>query len=127
VLVDLGAEGEFAEGKIRVLEVEGRELGILRWNGEFYAFRNVCPHLGASVCKGTVRPFLTVAPDDPWQLTTDHNRPLIICPWHRWPFDAASGQSLVDRLRLRVYPIEADGGRVVVDVPPRREIAEATV
>jgi nitrite reductase/ring-hydroxylating ferredoxin subunit len=120
VHVELGAVDEFTDRKMRILEVEGRELGILRWGDSFYAFRNVCPHIGARVCTGAVRPVIKADRDNPWKLVVDDERPVIICPWHRWPFEVRDGRSLIDRLRLKTYPVSAVGGRVVVELPPPR-------
>jgi 3-phenylpropionate/trans-cinnamate dioxygenase ferredoxin subunit len=43
---------------------------------------------------------------------------ILVCPWHGWEFDLATGCSLLDpeRVRVRAYPARLEGGRVLVDM-----------
>ena len=50
----VAAVGEIAEGERKLVNVEGREIGVFNVKGEFYALLNRCPHAGASLCRGTV-------------------------------------------------------------------------
>lgn len=45
---------EIPEGGRRIVEVKGIEFGIFKVNGQFYAWRNICPHAGAPVCIGKI-------------------------------------------------------------------------
>jgi nitrite reductase (NADH) small subunit len=90
---EVGSLREFEEGVFRVLTVAGREVGVLRWKGELYAVRNVCPHFGAPICRGVVRDHL-VAGNVPGSLELQPDKPVLICPWHRWEFDMQTGRSV---------------------------------
>ena len=52
----------------QVFTVAGRSIGLIRSNGKVHAVRNVCPHKGAPVCRGTFRG--TMLPSDPGQIAT---------------------------------------------------------
>ena len=43
---------EIPPGERKIVELEGRSLGVFNINGEFYAVRNICPHQGAPLCEG---------------------------------------------------------------------------
>ncbi|HEY4099212.1 MAG TPA: Rieske (2Fe-2S) protein [Baekduia sp.] len=118
--MDVGAEDEFAEAVIRVVSVDGRDVGVLRWRGGWYAMRNICPHLGAPLCVGPLQAFLTV--DDPAgdEIVVDPTRPMLMCPWHRWEFDLSTGQSVGGKERVKTYPVRVQDGRVLVDLGARR-------
>lgn len=101
-----------AEGVI-IARVEGREIGVIldRETGELYALRNRCPHYGAPLCKGSVRPRLKGAPGR-YELDTQR---VLHCPWHGWQFDLVSGRSADDsKMRVAVYDARIESGRVLV-------------
>jgi nitrite reductase/ring-hydroxylating ferredoxin subunit len=112
-LVDVGDESEFDDGRLRIVDVGGKELGVLRWGEAWYAVRNVCPHLGAPVCLGRVQPLVTAA--GAHSLVVDRARPVLMCPWHRWEFDLDTGAAIGGRDAIRRYAVSVDGGRVLVD------------
>ena len=45
---------EIAEGGRKVVETGGVEIGVFRSNGEYFAWRNECPHQGGPVCQGVM-------------------------------------------------------------------------
>jgi nitrite reductase (NADH) small subunit len=116
-VIDVGAVDEFAEGTVTVRQAGAQEIGVIRWSDTLHAVRNVCPHQGAPICRGWLRPLLTVGVPGAAAPACDSNRPLLSCPWHGWEFDVGSGRALwSDRMRLRTYAIELRDGRVLVDV-----------
>ena len=51
----VGNPGDFAAGKMTVVEIDGREFYVTRLpSGEFRAFRNACPHKGAPLLEGVI-------------------------------------------------------------------------
>jgi 3-phenylpropionate/trans-cinnamate dioxygenase ferredoxin subunit len=116
-LIDVGAVEDFLEGRPKVVEVGGRELGIIHWRGAFYAVRNVCAHMGARLCLGTVTArMISDGPMSP--IEADYAHPVITCPWHGWTFDIGSGNSVFDprRFRVKSYPVLIQSGRVLVEL-----------
>jgi nitrite reductase/ring-hydroxylating ferredoxin subunit len=115
VSVDIGALDDFAEGTIRTVGVNGREVGIVRWNGDVHAIHNLCTHQGGPVCAGVLSGRLTAT--RPGDMELDAATPILACPWHGWEFDVRSGCALHDPLyRLRKFPVSVADGRVLVDI-----------
>jgi nitrite reductase (NADH) small subunit len=117
--VDVGSIDDFEEGRFSIVVVDAKELGILRMGDEFFAVRNVCAHVGAPVCLGTVAPNLGTE-EDGETLVLDRSRPTLICGWHRWEYDVRSGRQLIDRTnKLKTYPVTTSDKRVLVEMPSR--------
>ena len=51
---------EIPPGERKIVELEGRSLGIFNIDGDFYAVRNICPHQGAPLCEGRLTGLLGV-------------------------------------------------------------------
>jgi nitrite reductase (NADH) small subunit len=101
---NVGQAEDYADGTVRITRVRDWEIGIVRWRGEFYAIRNVCPHLGGTLC-GSVRAHLT-AEGPGATITRDETRPMLVCAWHKWEFDLAQARALVDTsMRIKMYPV----------------------
>jgi nitrite reductase (NADH) small subunit len=112
---DVGAVAEFAEGRMRIVGVAGREIGIARWNGTVYAVNNLCPHQSGPVCSGILSGRLTAG--TPGEMELDVDVPILACPWHGWEFDLRTGKALHDpHHRLRIFPVRVENGRTLVDL-----------
>lgn len=115
MFVDVGACDEFEEGVARVVMASGRQLGVVRWRGEVFAVRNICPHQLGPICGGHTMPL--IAPGDDGVARVHDDTLVIICPWHSWEFEARTGKATwSDRFKLKTYPAKVEGGRVLVDV-----------
>lgn len=95
------------QGATRVT-VGGRPLAVFRL-GEHVAVTDAeCPHAGGPLHEGTVV------------------RGCVVCPWHGYRFDLASGECLdVPGLSLQVYPSSIEKGAVWVGLPPRQTERQA--
>jgi nitrite reductase (NADH) small subunit len=120
---DVGHVSEFQEGTVRVVVADARDIGVLRWRHEWFAVRNVCPHLGAALCEGRVQSFLDADTSSDGGLIVDGSRPMLMCPWHRWEFDLRTGWSVRGGERVKTHPVTVRDGRVLIDVssPVARE------
>lgn len=105
---------ELPPGARRVVEVDGRAIGVVNTGKGLYAFRDVCPHQGASLCAGTVGG--TMLPADPHEYVYGLEAQVIRCPWHGWEFDLETGRALFDPAkRVKTFPVSVEDGVVVVD------------
>jgi nitrite reductase/ring-hydroxylating ferredoxin subunit len=105
---------EFPPGERRVVRAGGREIGVFRIEDRFFAVRNRCPHQGGPLCVGRVFP--RVVSDVPGVFRLDEGPPLLVCPWHGWQYDMASGQSYVPGdPHVRSYDVTVEPGRVIAD------------
>ena len=109
---------EIPPGGRKIVELQGRSIGVFNVGGEFFAIRNVCPHKGGPLCRGVVTGFVTA--DTPGRYEYLRRGEIIRCPWHGWEFDIRTGQSWIDPKRLRVkrYPVAVEevtpGGQAAV-------------
>ena len=114
---------ELPPGTRKIVDVAGRQIGVFNIGGEFFALRNRCPHQGADLCRGDLVGLLES--DGPGSYRFDPSHRLLVCPWHGWEFDVATGQSYFDPLRTRVrpFPVSVEDGRTVasgLEAPPSR-------
>jgi 3-phenylpropionate/trans-cinnamate dioxygenase ferredoxin subunit len=115
VKFDVGCVEEFREGLVKIVDVKGREIGVLMWDGIPYAVRNACPHQAGPVCAGIVS--RKIASDHVGELRLDRETPVLTCPWHAWEFDVRTGQLLADPTqRVKTYRAEVNDGRIMVSV-----------
>jgi 3-phenylpropionate/trans-cinnamate dioxygenase ferredoxin subunit len=75
----------------RIVRVGGREIGVFRIDGRYFAVRNRCPHQGGPLCAGRIVP--RIVSDEPGSFRVDADAPLVVCPWHGWQYDMRSGKS----------------------------------
>lgn len=84
---------------ITAVKIQGRNVALTRWEGQLYAFSNICPHAAARLSDGTL---------SRWKVT---------CPDHGYCFDIRSGQILWPEdefYRLPRYPVKEEAGTVRV-------------
>ncbi len=126
---------EIPEGGCKIVKItrgkSGVELGVFRLSGQFYAYRNICPHAGAPVCEGKIAG--TTRPSRVYEYDYTEDIRVVRCPWHGWEFDIRTGRHLVDeRMKLKAidvavgpageepaenleaYPVEVEGTAVYV-------------
>jgi nitrite reductase/ring-hydroxylating ferredoxin subunit len=108
----VGTVEELRRDRCRIIDVGGRPVGVISVGEAFYAFHDRCPHMGPSLCHGTVSgTFLAAAPHE---LVYGKHDGVIRCPWHGWEFDLATGRSLLepDRVGLKTYEVSVEDGEV---------------
>jgi len=107
------AEGIRRDG-CRIVDVDGRPVGVISVGDEFYAIHDRCPHMGASMCTGSLGG--TFVPAGPQELVYGMENRVIRCPWHGWEFDLGTGRSLLEpeRVGLRTYRVTQEDGQVVL-------------
>jgi nitrite reductase/ring-hydroxylating ferredoxin subunit len=113
--ITVGKTTDFPVGKFTIIDIDGREIGITQLkNGEFRAVRNLCPHKGAPVCKGSVGG--TQLPSGVGELIYGRDGEILACPWHGYEFDLNTGIELYQDKpsKLLMYPAAVENGNVVV-------------
>jgi nitrite reductase (NADH) small subunit len=97
-----------------IVSVRGAEVGVFRVGARLVAWRNVCPHFAAPVCRGTVAG--TALPSRVHEYAYGRDGEVLQCPWHGWEFDLLTGRHLAvgSRARLRPYPVEIHGDDVYI-------------
>jgi nitrite reductase (NADH) small subunit len=106
---------EIAPGQRKILEVEGRSVGIFNVHGTFVAVLNVCPHELAPVCLGRLGG--TTLPSPPGEFRWGREGEILACPWHGWEFDLCTGRALADpRRHLRLYAVSVEEGTIFIEL-----------
>ncbi len=117
----VGAAADFADPGRRLLDAEGVEIAVFRLDGAFYAYENVCPHLGGPACQGKILPLTLEAIDDERGSSGrvfSKERTNVVCPWHGMEFDIRTGEHPTSRrIRLRRVAVRVEGGQVYITLP----------
>jgi nitrite reductase/ring-hydroxylating ferredoxin subunit len=114
--VVVGKVSDFGNGDRKIIDVNGKSIGVFRVDDQFYALRNRCPHQFGPLCAGTLAP--RAVSSGPGDVRLDPGPPLIACPWHGWEYDLATGQSFMGPGRGNTPALSYD-----VNVLPGSEIA----
>jgi nitrite reductase (NADH) small subunit len=84
------------------VRVGDRRIAVFLVDGTVHAVDNQCLHTGGPLADGTV---------------VDG---CVICPWHGWVYELATGQKVVGHRTggdLPVYPVLVEGDEVKVEIP----------
>ncbi len=96
----LAAIGEVPKDSVIEVEHGGSLYAVCNAGGEFRTMHGVCPHSGGPLGQGTVL------------------GGMVVCPWHMWEFDSASGACMVDdRMGVPIYRTKVEGGEILADLP----------
>ena len=72
-MVRVSAGDTFAEGEMRVFDIDGTKVSVAAAGGRLYAFDDTCTHMGCSLAKGKL------------------DGTTVTCPCHGSQFDVTSG------------------------------------
>jgi 3-phenylpropionate/trans-cinnamate dioxygenase ferredoxin subunit len=102
---------EVPPGSRKIVDVDGRSIGIFNVGGHYFAVRNTCPHAGGPLCQGVTSGIVTST--EPGSYEYRRRGEFLRCPWHQWEFDIRTGQSWFDpaKTRVRRYDVEVKHGR----------------
>ena len=103
---------EIPPGTRRIVQLEGRSIGVFNLNGRYVAALNICPHELAPVCLGHLGG--TTLPSAPGEWAWGREGEILACPWHGWEFDLLTGACLADKRRLRLYEVTVEDDQIIV-------------
>ncbi len=95
---------ELPPGARKIIEIEGRSIGVFNIKNSLYAVRNSCPHQGAPLCLGKVKGTMKSSKPHTYNYVMDEQ--VLVCPWHCWEFDITNGRSVFNPHRMRVKTYE---------------------
>ncbi len=104
----IGRAKEIPPGARKIVEAEGRSIGIFNVHGAYYALRNSCPHQAAPLCLGSIKGM--AMPTKPGEYVWAREGEILRCPWHGWEFDIKTGRSIFNphRTRVRTYEVTVE-------------------
>lgn len=103
----------------KVVDIDGREIGVFRVDGELYAYGNYCVHAGGPVCQGMlVNRIAEVLDENRESRGEAYSDDLhIVCPWHGYEYDVRTGRHpAAPEVRLHSYRVYEEGGDIVVEL-----------
>jgi nitrite reductase/ring-hydroxylating ferredoxin subunit len=109
---------ELPPGQRRIVEAEGRSIGVFNVHGRFYALRNSCPHQAAPLCQGAIKGM--AMPGKPSEYAWAREGEILRCPWHGWEFDITAGRSVFNphKTRVKIYEVTVEADDEAVETFP---------
>jgi 3-phenylpropionate/trans-cinnamate dioxygenase ferredoxin subunit len=91
---------EVQPGKMKLVEVNGREIALCNVDGQYFAVDNICTHQGAPLCEG------------------DLDGTELWCPWHGASFDVRTGEVLSPPAyeNISCFPVRVTDNGVEIEV-----------
>jgi nitrite reductase/ring-hydroxylating ferredoxin subunit len=94
-------------GRVRAFLVADRKVALYHTASGFFASDNVCPHRGGPLADG------------------DLIGEEIICPWHLWGFDVASGLCTGNPdISVLMHEVKVEHDRIMIRLSPPRMSTE---
>jgi nitrite reductase/ring-hydroxylating ferredoxin subunit len=88
---------ELWDSEMGSYDLDGREILLIRLDGEYHAFDGSCPHQGTSLADGALE------------------GGVLTCSAHEWEFDVRTGQGVNPRTAcLKRHQVRIADGRVLV-------------
>jgi NAD(P)H-dependent nitrite reductase small subunit len=105
--IDIASVNDLPTGRARTYLVGERKIALFHTASGFFASDNVCPHRGGPLGEG--------------DLIGDE----IICPWHLWGFDVATGRCTGNpEVSIVTHEVRLSDDRIMIRLSPPREITE---
>jgi nitrite reductase/ring-hydroxylating ferredoxin subunit len=112
--VKAGNVNEFKEGSKKKVSVEGKEILLVRVDGNYYAIGNRCAHMGGDLSAGTLEGIIITCPRHGSQFDIRNGENI------RWlkgsGFAAAVGKALKSPRSLPVYKVKVEGDTISIEV-----------
>jgi nitrite reductase/ring-hydroxylating ferredoxin subunit len=83
--VQVGKVSEITNGQMKHVDINGKEVVIVNFNGKFYAFDERCGHMNARLSNGNM------------------NQNIVTCPFHSAKFDITTGKKVSEPI-LEIPP-----------------------
>jgi nitrite reductase (NADH) small subunit len=129
--INVGPASAFADPGRKLIESGGVEIGVFKLGGEFFAYENVCPHIGGPACQGKIIAKVeeVVAEDRTSKgLEFSKTKINVVCPWHGFEFDIRTGRHPGNaRYRLKPIKVRVEGADVIVSFPDEKKNQNVTV
>ena len=110
---------ELPVGERKIVELEGKPIGVFNIEGKYYAASNTCPHRGGPVCTGRVGNELLADFVGVGLRVKEHFGPNLVlaCPWHGWEFNMETGVHLGDpHISLPVYKVIVQDKELFIEI-----------
>jgi len=113
-LVEVGNSRDFAEGTMKEVVIEGREILLARVGDSYYAASNRCPHMGAKLSDGSIEGTVVTCPrhGSQFDLIDGH-----VIRWARMPVLISAVSKMIKRPRpLTTYAVKVEGESILLEI-----------
>ena len=128
--INVGPASAFRDPGRKLIESSGIEVGVFKLGNEFFAYENICPHLGGPACQGKIIAKVEemVADDRTSKgLKFSETKINMVCPWHGFEFDIRTGCHHGNpRYRLKPVKVRVEGADVIVTLPDEKKNQDVT-
>ena len=90
-----------APGELKEASAGDKVFCVANVDGVIRVIDNVCPHRGGPLAEGMLE------------------AGKVVCPWHAWSFDPATGESRESKDKVAVYTVTVAGDDVMVSLQPQ--------
>jgi nitrite reductase (NADH) small subunit len=100
------------DNKALIVEVGSESIALIRHKGEYYAYRNRCPHQGGASGEGVIigNVECSVNGNRRGELYASEENFNLACPWHGLQYDLETGMCRGNpKLRLKQYEVVKEG------------------
>ena len=95
--IEVARASELPLGRAKAVTVAGRTVALYHTARGFFATDNTCPHRGGPLAEGDV-----IGEE-------------IVCPWHLWSFDVATGICPGNAdIHVTAHEVRTDGERILL-------------
>ena len=94
----VGKAGEITLGSMATFRVDGKQVDVANIDGAFYAFNDICTHIGCSLYDGALA------------------GTIVTCPCHGSQFDVTTGAVVNGPARrpIETYPVQLAGDEIQI-------------
>ncbi|NJN81429.1 MAG: Rieske 2Fe-2S domain-containing protein [Caldilineaceae bacterium] len=97
----VGQTAEIAPGQRKVVEIDGRQIGVFNIDGSYYALFNRCPHRAGPLCHGRLRPLVVSGEDGAVEYQREGE--ILKCPWHHGSSTSKPARAHLRRKTARAH------------------------
>lgn len=112
-LIQIGTVGELADGGMKQLTVQGRDILLARVGESYYATDNRCAHMGGNLAQGRLEGTVVTCPRHGSQFDL---RDGSVVRWLRGGVAAAAAKVLKPPRPIASYPVKIDAGKIMAEI-----------
>ncbi len=112
--VTIGKTGDVADGAMKAVMIEGKEILLARAKDKYYAADGICPHMGGHLAQGILSGTIVTCPrhHSRFDLVDGH-----VVRWTDWTGLQAFGSKLIRPPRpIVLFPVKMDGDNIQIEL-----------
>ena len=112
--VEVGKKGELAQGTMKEVTAEGRNMLLARVGDKYYAVDNICPHMGAKLSAGKLEGTVVTCPRHGSQFDLSDGR---VVRWTSFPGLISAVAKVIKKPRpVKTYAVKLEGDKVLLEI-----------